>query len=208
MTDYTIDSNITSSPVNEDLANLINTADTLTLNVTVNYGATVVQQSNCLVSSKVGGGSSTGTVTFVIKFINAGAFRLVIKNATNANLLFVTGTASGVTQAAGTGYGLQIFNPVGDVRMAVDKRQPRFHSFASGNGGTSSGSFTHPVYGYGYPSLSEWFAVQILPNSNFYVVGGATGAGPILERADVRSSTSSYQIFLGTDDYSLLVLRS
>ncbi len=207
MANYAISDDLRSGQSSGDVTQNVNTVDTLTLTLDVNFGAQISQMSNCWIYSQVGGGSFNSVVTIVVKFIKAGDYRLVVKNAINNTSLFITGTASGATQTAAAGYGLQIFNSAGEIRMAVDKRQPRIHNFVSGNGGSSSGSFYVPVSGYATPSIGEWTAVQILPNSNFYVDGGGT-SGVLLTRADVRSSNASYQIFLGTDDYSIMVLRS
>jgi hypothetical protein len=56
-------------------------------------------------------------------------------------------------------------------------------------------------------NLQQFFAVNLYPTSN-YSVDGDYNYGFVLSRADVRTTNSSYQIFAGSEEYSVLVIKS
>lgn len=102
-------------------------------------------------------------------------------------------------------YGLEAFNSSGDTRMAMEKRQPRYHGSVAGTGNNSSW-ITASYPGYYAGGSSQWHAVNTTDSSNYYVYGGSLGS-IILKRADIRTTNGSYQVLSGNEDYNILVFR-
>lgn len=208
MANYTYSSNISVSGGSESNLNRnVNTTDTLTITLSANYSSQVLQLSNARVVSinNTGTGSFNTTSTIVIGFVKSGNYKVGIKNAISNTHFFISGSASGTTQYTGEGYGLQIYNSSGDLRLDFSKRQPRYVGFVNGTGAMFATGYYEPVYGW--ESNGEWFACNTKSQSNWYVTGASNSTGPFIQRNETRSSNYSYQIFLGSEDYSLLILR-
>ena len=102
-------------------------------------------------------------------------------------------------------YGLEAFNSSGDTRMAMEKRQPRYHGSVTGTG--NGGAWITASYpGYYAGGSSQWHAVNTTDSSNYYVYGGSLGS-ITLKRADIRTTNGSYQVLSGNEDYNILVFR-
>ena len=210
MANYTYSANIgvSGGGSEHNLNRNVTTTDTLTITLSCNYSAQVLQLSNARVVSNIAspGGSFNTTATIVISFVKGGTYKVGIKNAINNRHFFISGSASGATQYTDQGYGLQIYNSSGDLRLDFSKRQPRYVGFVNGSGAMFATGYYEPVYGW--QSNGEWFACNTKSQSNWYVTGASNSTGPFIQRNETRSSNSSYQIFLGSEDYSLLILRS
>lgn len=104
-------------------------------------------------------------------------------------------------------YGMEVFDSSGDVRMSMEKRQPRYHGSVSGN--ISNTPTTINIYypGYGVGGLSQWHAVNTEDTSNYYVDGSSGNNYITLRRSDVRKENFSYQIISGRESYNILVFR-
>lgn len=193
----------------------VSTGDTITLTINSNYGLEEKQLSNCYVRSVSGnGGSNTSTLIYTLAFTKSGPYKIGLLNNYygQKKLLFVEGTASGATQEMVTddaAYGLQVWDANGDLRVDYSKRTPRFYTFVTGTGNNNT-TITEYVDGWenqNNSTLQQYFAVNLYPTSNYSVDGGYTN-GFILSRADVRTTNNSYQIFAGSEEYSVLVIKS
>ena len=209
MANYSYSSNIgVSGGAESNLGRNVNPTDTLTLTLSCNYSAQVLQLSNARVVSVSNSttGSFSNTATIVIGFVKSGTYKVGVKNAINTTHFFISGSASGATQYNDDGYGLQVYNSTGDLRLDFSKRQPRYEGFVNGTGAMFATGYYEPVSGW--ESNGEWFACNTKSQSNWYVTGASNSTGPFIQRNETRSSNYSYQIFLGSEDYSLLILRS
>ncbi len=192
----------------------VSTVDTITLTISANYGVEQKQLSNCYVKSFTSSSSSSSTLTYVIAFIKPGPYRIGLLNNYygSKKLVFVEGTATGSTQEVVTDltkYGLQVWDANGDLRVDISKRTPRFYSFVTGTGNNNNTiqEFVSGWENQNNSNLQQFFAVNLYPTSN-YSVDGDYNYGFVLSRADVRTTNSSYQIFAGSEEYSVLVIKS
>ena len=154
-----------------------------------------------------GGGSDTSTTTVTVTFFAAGSYSLVLHQSYFNRTYTLTGTASGSTNY---GYGLHVYDANGNIRMDMSRRQPRIVGFISGTGPGSG--FDANFTGYNGSSsdnrADEWYALSLEPNSNYYVEDSGTLFGKVeIERADVRSQNSSYQVLFGEEDYRMVIIR-
>ena len=102
-------------------------------------------------------------------------------------------------------YGLEAYNSSQDLRMSMEKRQPRYHGSVTGTGnGNTTISASYPGYYAG--GSSQWHAVNTTDSSNYYVSGGSSSS-ITLTRADIRTTSNSYQVLTGNEDYHILVFR-
>lgn len=161
--------------------------------------------SNVLMREQTGSGSAVNGITLTVNG-SAGATYSMVAVFTHLNSSGVSKTKT--FTLTGTidppAYGMECFDVSGNKRLDISKRQPRLVARYTGTGNGSS--FNLNTAGYGSGGLSQWHAVNVKTDSNYYV--GTSGTNYIrMERADVRTENSSYQIFSGDEDYDVLVFR-
>lgn len=201
MTTYNLSANIQNTNVSQSQNTA--TVDTVVTTLTTRYTPTVTASQNCTAVITGGGSSSSTTAYLTVTFGEAGAYSVTVYQGYYAKTYTLTGTTSG---AANYGYGMNILDASGNVRMSTLKRQPRVVGFLSGSS-TSSGSFTRYYTGFNTPSAGEWHAVNVEPNSNYFVTQGTSSGSFLITRGDVRSSNASYQVLSGSNSYRIMILR-
>ena len=103
-------------------------------------------------------------------------------------------------------YGLECYDASGNLRLQFDKRQARLHGRFAGTG--SGSSFVKTYSGWGDGGYNQWFAVNTATSGNYYWDQSYQSSNQIrMQRADVRVSNASYQIFAGNENYDVLVFR-
>ena len=103
-------------------------------------------------------------------------------------------------------YGLECYDASGNLRLQFDKRQARLHGRFGGTG--SGSSFVKTYSGWGAGGYNQWFAVNTATSGNYYWDQSYQSSNQIrMQRADVRVSNASYQIFAGNENYDVLVFR-
>ena len=161
--------------------------------------------SNCEVVRIAGssGGSTNVSCEYNIRFTDAGDYRVVFYQGYFNRAAVISGSVSGnqVTK----GYGLTVNDANGKTRMSILDRQPRVVGSLTGTG--SGSSFYTFFSGYNNPA-GEWLAVQTESGSNYSVdLSDTTQSYIRLKRADVRTDNFSYQVFSGSEDYRVIVMR-
>lgn len=161
--------------------------------------------SNVLMREQTGSASAVNGITLTVNG-SAGSTYSMVAVFTHLNDSSVSKTKT--FTLTGTidppAYGMECFDASGNKRLDISKRQPRLVARYTGTGGGSSFNLT--AAGYGSGGLTQWHAVNVKTDSNYYV--GTSGTNYIrMERADVRTENSSYQIFSGDEDYDVLVFR-
>lgn len=161
--------------------------------------------SNVLMREQTGSGSAVNGITLTVNG-SAGSTYSMVAVFTHLNSSGVSKTKT--FTLTGTidppAYGMECFDAAGNKRLDISKRQPRIVARYTGTGGGSSFNLT--AAGYGTGGLTQWHAVNVKTDSNYYV--GTSGTNYIrMERADVRTQNSAYQIFSGDEDYDVLVFR-
>lgn len=208
MTTYNLSGNIRSS--NDSDTQNVGTFDTVVITLLTHYGVTVQSQSNIgsVNISVSGGGGTNSTSTITVEFFAAGSYSLVIHQGYFNKTYTLTGTASGSTNY---GYGLHVYDANGNIRMDMSRRQPRLVGFVSGNRSSAKYSFTQYFTGYNGTSSNnrgdEWYALSLEPNSNYYVNDTGAFGSFTIERADVRTTSNSFQVLSGSEDYRMVIIR-
>ncbi len=161
--------------------------------------------SNVLMREQTGSGSAVNGITLTVNG-SAGSTYSMVAVFTHLNSSGVSKTKT--FTLTGTidppAYGMECFDAAGNKRLDISKRQPRIVARYTGTGGGSSFNLT--AAGYGTGGLTQWHAVNVKTDSNYYV--GTSGTNYIrMERADVRTENFSFQIFSGDEDYDVLVFR-
>ena len=178
--------------------------DTINLSLTVRYGAVVQSRSNIgTATTNSGGGSDPATLSITITFYAAGAYSIVYYQSYFGRTYTLTWTATGATNF---GYGAHVYDASGNIRMNMQNRQPRLFGFISGTG--TGSSFNQSVPGYNTTGRTDEFAAfQLAPNSNYFVTDNGTANQIEITRADVRTSSASFQVLGGSEDYRILIVR-
>jgi hypothetical protein len=202
MTTYNLSANIRNG--NASATQNVGTGDTINLSLTVRYGAVVQSRSNIgTATTNSGGGSDPTTLSITITFYAAGAYSIVYYQSYFGRTYTLTGTATGATNF---GYGAHVYDASGNIRMNMQNRQPRLFGFISGTG--TGSSFNQSVPGYNTTGRTDEFAAfQLAPNSNYFVTDNGTANQIEITRADVRTSSASFQVLGGSEDYRILIVR-
>ena len=203
MTTYNLSADIRNA--NVSATQNVGTGDTVSLSLTVRYGAVVQSRSNIgTATTNSGGGSDPTTLGITITFYAAGAYSIVYyQSAYGGKTYTLTGTATGATNY---GYGAHVYDASGNIRMNMQSRQPRLSGFISGTG--SGSTFNQTISGYNSTGRTDEFAAfQLAPNSNYFVTDDGTANQIEITRADVRTSNASFQVLSGSEDYRILIVR-
>lgn len=161
--------------------------------------------SNVLMREQTGSGSAVNGITLTVNG-SAGTPYSMVAVFTHLNSSGVSKTKTFTLQGTidPPAYGMECFDTAGNKRLDITKRQARLVARYTGTG--TGSSFNLTASGYGSGGLTQWHAVNVKTDSNYYV--GTSGTNYIrMERADVRTENSSYQIFSGDEDYDVLVFR-
>jgi len=102
-------------------------------------------------------------------------------------------------------YGLQVFNPAGEIRLDFSKKNLRLNSVIVGQVAYSSGwPSTHDVNitGLGYPSAAEWAVIQVNASSIYNVSGILTSATSATSNGVLRLARAATGSFTWAANFS------